>query len=225
MTDRISIVGSGHTTFGRLDASLEDMIVEVAREAVTDSGVDPKGIDAVFLGHFNAGLVGDGFASSLIHQAYPDLRFTPAARAENACASGSAAIHAGMNAIRAGQARTVLVVGAEKMTHRSTEDVTQALAGAGYQNDAEEKRLSFPQVFGVAARGYTERYGSPLDAMARISVKNHANAMKNPLAHMHKPFTFEETSQVTNKNPEIAPPLRLTDCSLVTDGAGGISDT
>lgn len=222
MADRISIVGSGHTKFGRLDASLEDMIVEVVREAVTESGVDPAAIDAVFLGHFNSGLVGDGFASSLIHQAYPSLRFTPAARAENACASGSAAVHAGMNAIRAGQARTVLVVGAEKMTHRSTEDVTQALAGAGYQNDADEKGLSFPQVFGIAARDYTARYGSPLDAMARISVKNHANAMNNPLAHMQKAFTFEEASRITNRNPEIAPPLRLTDCSLVTDGAAAL---
>ncbi|MBB4287595.1 acetyl-CoA acetyltransferase [Roseospira goensis] len=222
MADKISIVGSGHTRFGRLDASLEDMIVEVVREAVQESGIDPAEIDAVFLGHFNSGLVSDGFASSLIHQAYPALRFTPAARAENACASGSAAIHAGMNAIRAGTARTVLVVGAEKMTHRSTKDVTRALAGAGYQNDADEKHLSFPQVFGIAAKAYTERYGNPLDAMARISVKNHANATKNPLAHMQKQFTFEEASQVTDKNPEIAPPLRLTDCSLVTDGAAAV---
>ena len=124
--------------------------MQVVREAVEESGVDPSEIDAVFLGHFNSGLVSDGFASSLIHQAYPELRFTPATRLENACASGSAAIHAGMNAIRAGKARTVLVVGAEKMTHRSTDDVTQALAGAGYQNNADERKLSFPQVFGLS---------------------------------------------------------------------------
>ncbi|MFX0547484.1 acetyl-CoA acetyltransferase [Roseovarius sp. S1116L3] len=222
MTDTISIVGAGHTKFGRLDKNLEEMIVEVTREAVEDAGIDPAQIDAVFLGHFNSGLVSDGFASSLIHQAYPELRFKPGMRAENACASGSAAIHAGMNAIQAGKARTVLVVGAEKMTHRATEDVTLALAGAGYQNSEDEKKLSFPQVFGVAAKEYTRRYGSPLDAMAHISVKNHANAMRNPLAHMQKEFTFEQASQVTNKNPEIAPPLRLTDCSLVTDGAAAI---
>lgn len=222
MDRNISIVGSGHTKFGRLEENLEEMIVEVTREAVEEAGVAPGDIDAVFLGHFNSGMVADGFASSLIHQAYPELRFTPGVRLENACASGSAAIHAGMHSILAGKAKTVLVVGAEKMTHRSTEDVTQALAGAGYQNDEEEKKLSFPQVFGVAAREYTERYGSPLDAMARIAVKNHGNAMKNPLAHMHKEFTFEQASQVTNKNPEIAPPLRLTDCSLVTDGAAAV---
>jgi len=222
MNRLISIIGSGHSKFGRLDKNLEQMIVEVTREAVEEAGVEPSEIDAVFLGHFNSGLVNDDFASSLIHQAYPELRFKPGMRAENACASGSAAIHAGMNSILAGKSQTVLVVGAEKMTHRSTQDVTVALAGAGYQNDEEEKKLSFPQVFGVAAQEYTNRYGSPLDAMSRISVKNHANAMRNPLAHMQKEFTFEEASQVTNKNPEIAPPLRLTDCSLVTDGAAAV---
>ena len=222
MTSTISIVGSGHTKFGRLDQNLEQMIVEAVREAIAEATIDPAAIDAVFLGHFNSGMVSDGFASSLIHQAFPELRFVPAMRAENACASGSAAIHAGINAIQSGKARTVLVVGAEKMTHRTTEDVTTALAGAGYQNDEVEKALSFPQVFGVAARAYTERYQNPLDAMARISVKNHGNAMLNPLAHMHREFTFEEASQVSNKNPEIAPPLRLTDCSLVTDGAAAI---
>lgn len=219
MSTGISIVGSGHTKFGRLQENLEDLIVAATREAVEEAGIDPADIDAVFLGHFNSGLVTDGFASSLIHQAYPQLRFTPGMRAENACASGSAAIHAGIHAIKAGKARTVLVVGAEKMTNRSTRDVTQALAGAGYQNDPAEAALSFPQVFGVAARDYDARYASPLDAMARIAVKNHANAMANPLAQMHKEFTFEHCSTTSNSNPEIAPPLRLTDCSLVTDGA------
>ncbi|KZX94861.1 thiolase domain-containing protein, partial [Sulfitobacter sp. HI0021] len=222
MTTGVSIVGSGHTKFGRLQQNLEELIISATHEAVEQAGVDPADIDAVFLGHFNSGMVSDGFASSLIHQAYPQLRFKPGMRAENACASGSAAIHAGMNAIQAGKARTVLVVGAEKMTSRSTKEVTQALAGAGYQNDAAEAALSFPQVFGVAAHEYTERFASPLDAMARIAVKNHANAMSNPLAHMHKEFTFEHCSTVSEMNPEIAPPLRLTDCSLVTDGAAAL---
>ncbi|MEO3417173.1 thiolase domain-containing protein [Roseovarius sp. CAU 1744] len=222
MTTTISIVGAGHTKFGRLDCSFEQLIIDATREAVSDANLDPAAIDAVFLGHFNSGMVPDGFASSLVHQAYPELRFTPAMRAENACASGSAAIHAGINAIRSGQAKTVLVVGAEKMTHRSTEDVTRSLAGAGYQNDPVESGLSFPQVFAIAAREYASRYGSPLDAMAHISVKNHANAMQNPLAQMQREFTFAEASEVSDRNPEIAPPLRLTDCSLVTDGAAAI---
>ena len=88
--ENISIIGSGHTKFGRLDASLEQMIVDVVKEAVEESGIAPEDIDAVYLGHFNSGLVPDGFASSLIFQAYQELRFKPAMRAENACASGSA---------------------------------------------------------------------------------------------------------------------------------------
>ncbi|MEL4375950.1 thiolase domain-containing protein [Brucella cytisi] len=218
----IYCIGSGHTKFGRLSANLEELIVEATREAVTESGIAPGDIDAIFLGHFNSGLVGDGFASSLVHQAFPEFRFKPAARSENACASGAAAIYAGINALRSGKARNVLVVGAEKMTHRTTADVTTALAGAGYQNDPVEAALSFPQVFAVAAGQYTQRYFNPLDAMARIAAKNHANAMKNPLAQMHKPMSYDHCANVSETNPLIAPPLRLTDCSLVTDGAAAI---
>jgi acetyl-CoA C-acetyltransferase len=222
MSTGISIVGSGHTQFGRSHENLEELIVAASREAVEEAGIDPAEIDAVVLGHFNGGLVPDGFASSLIHQAYPQLRFKPGMRVENACASGSAAIHAAMHALLAGTARTVLVVGAEKMTGRQTRDVTAALSGAGYQNDPAEAALSFPQVFGIAVRDYEMRHASPLDAMARIAVKNHANAMANPLVQMHKEFSFEQCRTVSDANPHIAAPLRLTDCSLVTDGAAAL---
>lgn len=222
MSSEIYIAGSGHTRFGRLQETLEELIVAAAQEAIAEAEIDPARIDAVFLGHFNSGLVPDGFAASLIHQAHPALRFKPAARCENACASGAAAIHAGLNMIRAGRARNVLVVGAEKMTHRNTADVTTALAGAGYQNDPAEAALSFPQVFALAARDYARKYSDPLDAMARIAAKNHANAMKNPLAQMHKPLDYEFCRQVSEQNPLIAPPLRLSDCSLISDGAAAV---
>lgn len=219
----VSIVGSGHTKFGKLDAlNLEDLIVSATREALADAQIEASEIDAVYLGHFNSGMVPDGFASSLIHQASPDLRFKPATRCENACASGAAALFAGMAAIQAGQAEVVLVVGAEKMTSNSTADVTRALAGAGYQNSAEERALSFPQVFAVAAQAYTDRYQDPLPAMAAIASKNHHNALANPLAHMHREMSFDACNTVSDKNPLIAPPLRLSDCSLITDGAAAV---
>ena len=218
----ICIVGTGHTRFGRLEETLEELIVAATREALAEAGLEGEAIDAVFIGHFNSGLVRDGFVSSLVHQADPSLRFRPSARLENACASGSAAIHAGIAAIRSGQAKRVLVVGAEKMTSRSTPEVTEALAGAGYQNDPAEAALSFPGVFALAARGYGERYGDPLPAMARIASKNHMNAMANPLAQMHRPMTPDECATVSERNPIIAAPLRLTDCSLVTDGAAAL---
>ena len=222
MTHHIYITGSGHTRFGKLSENLEELIASAAGEALSEAELAASDIDAVFLGHFNSGLVSDGFASSLILQIDPALRFVPAARCENACASGAAAVHAGINSILAGKARHVLVVGAEKMTHRTTADVTTALAGAGYQNDAGEAGLSFPQVFAVAAQAYKARHGDPMEAMAHIASKNHKNALANPLAQMQRDLSFEACSTITDKNPLIAPPLRLTDCSLVTDGAAAV---
>ncbi|MBT0962214.1 acetyl-CoA acetyltransferase [Denitromonas iodatirespirans] len=223
MAENVSIVASGHTRFGRLDGqTLEDLIVAAAAEAIDEAAIDPAEIDAVYLGHFNSGMVADGFAASLIHQTHPGLRFKPATRCENACASGAAAIWAGVNAIRAGDAELVLVVGAEKMTANTTEQVTRALAGAGYQNNPDEAGLSFPQLFGIAAQQYQARYRDPLPAMAQIAAKNHANAMFNPLAHMQREVSVEFCSTVSDKNPLIAPPLRMTDCSLITDGAAAI---
>ena len=221
--DSVSIVAAGHSRFGRLDnMNLEDLIVQVSREALADAAIDASEIDAIFLGHFNSGMVPDGFPASLVLQADPALRFKPATRCENACASGSAAVQAGINAILSGAAELVLVVGAEKMTSNSTAQVTRALAGAGYQNDVEEAGLSFPQLFGVAAGQYAARHQSPLSAMAAIAAKNHGNAMHNPLAHMHKQMSFEHCNTVSDSNPLIAAPLRLSDCSLITDGAAAI---
>lgn len=221
-TRTVSIVGSGHTQFGRLDATLEDLIVAAAQEALDEAGLDASEVDAVYLGHFNSGLVPDGFASSLIHQVSPKLRFKPATRCENACASGSAALFSAMNAINAGEAQVVLVVGAEKMTSRNTQEVTQALAGAGYQNDPREAALSFPQLFGLAAQQYSERYHCPLETMAHIAAKNHQNALHNPLAQMQRNLDFNACNTVSERNPLIAPFLRLTDCSLITDGAAAV---
>ena len=108
------IIGWGHTAFGKLGSTtLEEMIVEVAREAMEDAGVAPSDVDEIVLGTFNGGLDQQDFPSSLVLQAHPDLRFTPATRVENACATGSAAVYQGLKAIKAGDARIVLVVGAE----------------------------------------------------------------------------------------------------------------
>lgn len=221
--NQISIVGSGHTKFGNLkEQNLESLIVEAAKEALNDARISGADIDAVFLGHFNAGMVPDSFASSLIHQADEELRFKPAMRCENACASGAAAISAGINSILAGRANTVLVVGAEKMSANSTSEVTESLTQAGYQNNSDERRMSFPQLFGLAAKQYKERYQDPLYAMAQVASKNHSNAMSNPLAQLQREVSVDFCHAVSDKNPEIAPPLRLTDCSLISDGAAAI---
>ena len=215
------IVGWGHTRFGKLDAlTLEDLIQQAGREALADAGIEARQVDAVWLGHFNSGLVEDGFCSSMILGIDPALRFKAATRLENACASGSSALFAAMDAIRSGRIRIALVVGAEKMSGLDTAGVTRALAGASYQR--EERGMSFPQIFARFAQAYHARFGDPTEAMAQIAVKNHQNALANPLAQMHRPLTLDYARRVSEKNPMIADPIKLSDCSLVSDGAAAV---
>ncbi len=215
------IVGWGHTKFGRHDTkSFEDLVVDAAREAIAHAGIAAADIGGIWIGHFNNGLVDDGFVSSMALSVDDQLRFVPSTRVENACASGSAAIYAARNAIRAGAIKTALVIGAEKMTARTTEGVTKALTGASYQK--EENSLSFPQIFARFAQSYFQAHGDHSKTLAQIASKNHCNAMNNPLAHLQKPLDVSFCNQVSDKNPMIAPPLRMSDCSLISDGAAAL---
>lgn len=215
------IVGWGHTKFGKLEGrTLEDLVLEAGGDALEHAGIDPAEIDGIWLGHFNSGLVPDGFASSLALGIDDKLRFTPATRVENACASGSAAIYAARDAICSGRVKAALVIGAEKMTAKDTAGVTEALAGASYQ--MEEAGVSFPQIFARFAQAYYQSHGDRSAALARIAAKNHHNALANPLAQMRKDVGFEFCNTVSDKNPMIAPPLRMTDCSLISDGAAAL---
>ncbi|WP_414834189.1 thiolase domain-containing protein [Afifella sp. YEN Y35] len=216
----VAIVGWGHTAFGKSELSFEELVRAAASEALADAGIGGEDVDATFLGHFNAGMVADGFASSMVLGAGEGMRFKPATRLENACASGSAAIYAAIDAIEAGRIDVALVAGAEKMTHLPGAQVTASLGAASYQK--EEAGVSFPEIFARFARAYRERFGDPSEAMARIAVKNHANAVDNPLAQLRKPLDFAFCSEVSEKNPMIAEPLKKTDCSLVSDGAAAI---
>ena len=161
-----AIVGWGHTPFGKLDGqSLEDLIRAAAREALSDAGLTGADIDAVWLGNFNAGMVPDGFASSMILGADEDLRWKPATRVENACASGSAALYAAIDAIASGRVRTALVVGAEKMTAVDGMAVTRALGAASYQK--EEAGSSFPMIFAEFAKAYADNLTEALRGWLR----------------------------------------------------------
>ncbi|MBZ8132434.1 thiolase domain-containing protein [Afifella sp. IM 167] len=216
----VAIVGWGHTPFGKSELSFEELIRTAAAEALADAGITGEEVGAAFLGHFNAGMVEDGFCSSMVLRADEGMRFKPATRLENACASGSAALYAAIDAIEAGRIDTALVVGAEKMTHLPGAQVTASLGAASYQK--EEAGVSFPEIFARFARAYGERYGDPSEAMARIAVKNHANAVDNPLAQLRKPLDLDFCRTASEKNPMIAEPLKKTDCSLVSDGAAAI---
>lgn len=215
------IVGWGHTPFGKLGAeTLESLIQRASRDALASAGITGADVDAVWLGHFNSGMVADAFCSSMALAIDEGLRFKPAIRCENACASGAAALYAALDAVRSGRVRVALVVGAEKMTGLDTAGVTRALSGASYQ--AEEADLSFPAIFAHYAKAYAERYGDPTEAMARIAVKNHRNALDNPLAHLRKPLDLAFCLTPSARNPVVAPPLKVTDCSLISDGGAAV---
>ena len=215
-------VGWGHTPFGRLEESLEDLIVRAARDALASCAARGTEIDEVYLGNFNSGMNPLGFASGLVAQADDDLRLTPATRVENACASGSAAVHQAIRSLWAGTARTVLVVGAEKMTASSPREVGRALLGADYDLAGQDSPVGFAEVFAEVAVAYGERYGDVSDVLAAIAAKNHLNGLDNPWAHLRKDLGFEFCSTVGTANPLVASPLRRTDCSPVSDGAAAL---
>ena len=217
------IVGWSHMPFGRYeDEDVESMIVKVASEAVADAGFEPKDVDAVYLGHFNGGFSPQDFTASLVFQSSDDFRFKPATRVENACATGSAAVHQGLNLIAAKKARVVLCVGVEQMTKLPGKQIGETLLKASYLKEEAGIEGGFAGVFGQIAQAYYQRHGDQSDALAMIAAKNHANGVHNPYAQMRKDLGYEFCRNVSEKNPFVAGPLKRTDCSLVSDGAAAL---
>jgi acetyl-CoA C-acetyltransferase len=217
------IVGWAHTPFGKLSGeTVESLIVRVANEALADAGVAASDVDEIVLGHFNAGFSAQDFTASLVLQAAPDLRFKPATRVENACATGSAAVHQGLKSIAAGAARIVLVVGAEQMTTTAGPEVGQNLLKASYVREEADIDGGFAGIFGKIAGLYFQRWGDQSDALARIAAKNHKNGVGNPYAQIRKDLGYDFCRTESDKNPRVAGPLKRTDCSLVSDGAAAV---
>ena len=216
------IVGWSHLKFGKSEDDVEDMVTKVAIEAIHDAGFEPKDVDAIFLGHFGGAFSPQGFTSSLVLEATPDLRFKPATRVENACATGSAAVHQGIDCIDAGRGRVVLVVGVEKMTHLDNATVGEALLSASYLKEEAGITGGFAGVFGQITQAYFQKYGDQSDALAHIAAKNHKNGVDNPFAQIRKDLGFEFCRNISDRNPSIAGPLKRTDCSLVSDGAAAL---
>lgn len=217
------IVGWAHGKFGKREGEdLEALVVSVAADALKDAGLAPDDVDEIYVGHFGGGFVKQDFPASLVLQASDRLRFKPATRVENACATGSAAVHQGLNAIAARKARVVLVVGVEKMTETPGDLIGGILMKASYVKEEDRPGQSFAGVFGQITQLYFQRYGDQSDAMARIAAKNHKNGVANPYAQLRKDLGYEFCRTVSDKNPIVAGPLRRTDCSLVSDGAAAL---
>ncbi|RWP79976.1 acetyl-CoA acetyltransferase [Mesorhizobium sp.] len=217
------IVGWAHSRFGKLEGeTLESLITKVATEALDHAGIGPDEVDEIVLGHFNAGFSAQDFTASLVLQADDRLRFKPATRVENACATGSAAVRQGIRAIDANAARIVLVVGAEQMTTTPGPEIGRNLLRASYLREEGDTPAGFAGVFGKIAQAYFQRYGDQSDALAMIAAKNHKNGVDNPYAQMRKDFGYEFCRHESEKNPFVAGPLKRTDCSLVSDGAAAL---
>ena len=217
------IVGWAHTPFGKLAGeTVESLVVRVANEALLDTGIAAKDVDEIVLGHFNAGFSAQDFTASLVLQAAPDLRFKRATRVENACATGSAAVHQGLKSIAARSARIVLVVGVEQMTATPAPEIGRNLLKASYVRQEADIDGGFAGLFGKIADRYFQRWGDQSDALARIAAKNHKNGVGNPYAQLRKDFGYAFCREESEKNPRVAGPLKRTDCSPVSDGAAAL---
>jgi acetyl-CoA C-acetyltransferase len=246
---QVSIIGAYNSKFGSWVRknretgeiadlkSIHELVIEAGRGALADAGVEAKEVDGVWVGSCAPGqLANQEHLASFATEIDPDgLRFKSMTRCEDACASGSVALYDALYAVEAGRARVALVVGAEKMNLLDTKGVTHALATCSYWPDEGGKDVSFPGLFSEYAKGYRARYGladAELERMfATVSALGYRNGVDNPLAHFGKGGPSDKLGLFTadailalppEKNPPIAPPLRLHDCSLVTDGAAAV---
>lgn len=217
------IIGWGHTPFGKLDAvDAEQLIRDAVQPALDSAGLQAQDIDGVFVGHYNGGFMPQDFTGALVAMAVPGLRHVPAVRLENACATGSAAIWAAMDAVESGRVRHALVVGFEIMNAVPGAKIAETLLRCSYVKEEAANPAGFAGVFGTIAATYFERFGDQSDALAAIAAKNHANGLKNPFAHMRRDLGFDFCRHPSDKNPFVAGPLKRSDCSLVSDGAAAL---
>ena len=217
------IVGWGHTKFGKHDnVGIEELITQAAMPAIESAGLEPSAIDGIFVGTFNGGFVQQDFGGAMVAVALPGLRHVPSARLENACATGSAAIWAALDAIASGRMKTVLVVGYEKMNTLPNAQIGEVLLKCSYVKEEADIPAGFAGVFGELTRSYFDRFGDQSDALAMIAAKNHKNGVDNPYAHLQRDLGFDFCRNASEKNPFVAGPLKRSDCSLVSDGAAAM---
>lgn len=212
----VSVLGIGETKMGRYpNRSLKDLILEAGSNAINDSGIEKKDIEAIYVGNFDSQqLCGQGHMGPMVSEVL-GLGNIPTVRTEGACASGSLAFRMGLIAVMSGLYDVVLVGGVEKMTHQPTDVVTEALVSAmDYEVEAMQG-FTFPSNFAMMANRYFYEYRNVKKEMGMCAVNAHYNASMNPNAQMPKEISLEKVMSANL----IASPLSLFDCSLVTDGA------
>ena len=230
MSEPVYIIGVGRTDFQRnlrkIGKTLRDLIVEAGSAAIADAGVKAKNVESAVVGNFAGGLyTGQLHLGAFVPEIDPALRGIPTLHVEAACASGGAAVLTAAQQIMSGLRDAVLAVGAEQQKTMSASDGANVLGAAADVSSerAQYGDFMFPKLFAQIAQEYTARYGLDETALAKVAVKNRAHAQLNPLAQMRDTtLTFEHACAVSEENPLIAPPLKLSDCSPITDGSAAV---
>lgn len=212
----VAIIGVGITKFGELwDLSFRQMIIEAGARALEDANIDGKQIDAMYIGNMSAGqFICQEHIASLIAD-HAGLVPIPATRVEAACASGGLALRQAVISVASGVHDYVVAAGIEKMTDVMSEQATGALATAADQEWEVNAGATFPGLYALMARRHMYEFGTTEEQMAMVAVKNHNNACMNPCAQYHTKITVESVL----RSPPVALPLKLLDCSPITDGA------
>lgn len=213
----VSIVSAGLSKFGRLDGRYgRELFADAAKEAFDRCpNLNPiKDVEALFVGHMGESYEHQGHTGPTLAD-WTGLLPKPAVRLESACASSGAALRTGIFAILSGMHKVVMVGGVEKMTHRTTAEVTEFLVMASDMPFEQWHGITFPGLYALMATAHMHEYGTTEEQMAQVAVKNHHNGTLNPKAHMQKEITVEKVMG----SKVVAWPLKLYDCSLITDGA------
>ena len=217
------IVGWAHSKFGKHDGrDVESLIVEVAQAALADAGVAAADIDTIYLGTMNGGFVGRNSRPRWCSRPIRRFRFKPATRVEDACATGSAAIHKGLNTIAAGKARIALVVGVEKMTEVSGAQVGDILLGASYRKEEDADRGRLCRHFRQDRAELFPALWRPIGRVGPDRRQEPQERRRQPAGADAQDLGYEFCRTVSDKNPIVAGPLKRTDCSLVSDGAAAV---
>jgi acetyl-CoA C-acetyltransferase len=213
----VAVIGTGLTDFGEVwGKSLRTLWAEAALAALADAGVDE--LDLITVGCMSPGLfIGQEHLASLVADEL-GMAGVGAARVESACASGGLALRAGFAEVAAGLADVVLVTGVEKMTDVDGATATYSLGTAADQEWEGFHGITFPGLYAMLARAHMEAHGTTREQLAAVAVKNHANGLLNPHAQYHLRVTMEDVLRSTM----VAEPLRLLDCSPITDGAAAL---
>jgi acetyl-CoA C-acetyltransferase len=213
---KVSVIGIGCTPFGKQNGvSITDLALQACREALNDAQVPCSRIEAFYLGNFvSETLAHQGSLAPIVAHRL-GLGPIPCTKVEGACASSGIAFRHGLLLIASGLCDIVLVAGVEKMTSAETGAVTEALASAGDAESEMRLGLTFPGTFGIVMRRHMHQYGTTREQVAMVSVKNRSNGSTNPKAHFQKPVTMEEILE----SRLICDPLRLYDCTPISDGA------